>query len=137
MGWAGGGTDDLAQPAQVRRAPGGPTGRAESMPQQTGFEATRGRLESMKRLFPRAAQVTHSCVVDRWDRDRREVPGAPQARHLDGSTPIRCDTVAGLLRDQGRGDDPTAAAFFGQSAREPIAAGAGFRDKDELLALGL
>jgi hypothetical protein len=70
----GGGTDDLAQPAPVRRAPGGPTGRADIMPQQQGFEAERGRLESVERLFPRTAQGTHSFVVDRWDRDRREVP---------------------------------------------------------------
>ena len=56
---------------------------------------------------------------------------------MDGITTIRFDTVAGLLRDQGRGDDPAAVAFFGQIAIEPIAAGAGFIDKDELLALGL
>jgi hypothetical protein len=56
---------------------------------------------------------------------------------LDGITPIRFDTVAGLLREQGGGDDPAAVAFFGQRAREPRAAGAGFIDQDELLALGL
>jgi hypothetical protein len=56
---------------------------------------------------------------------------------LDGIPTIRFDTVAGLLRDQGRGDDPAAVAFWGQLAIEPIAAGAGFIDKDELLALGL
>ena len=32
----GGGTDDLAQPAQMRRTPGGPTGIADIMPQQNG-----------------------------------------------------------------------------------------------------
>ena len=133
----GGGTDDLTQPAQVGRAPSGPTRLPAIMPQQKGFEAELGRLEIVERLFPRAAQVTKSFVLDRWDRDRREVPGAPQARHLEGITTIRFDTVAALLRDQGRGDDPAAVAFFGQRALEPIAAGAGFIDKDKLLALGL
>jgi hypothetical protein len=108
----GGGTDDRAQPAQVRRAPGGPSGIPASMPQPKGCEAARGRRESVERLFPRAAQVTHSCVVDRWDRDRCAVPCAHQARPLDGIPTIRCDTVAGLLRDQGRGDDPAAVAFY-------------------------
>jgi hypothetical protein len=91
----------------------------------------------VERIFPRAAQVTNSFVLDRWDIDRREVPGAHQARQLDGITTIRGDPVTGLLRDQGRGDDPAAVPFFGQRALEPRAAGAGFIDKDELLALGL
>jgi hypothetical protein len=55
---------------------------------------------------------------------------------LDGITTIRVDTVTGLLRDHGRGDDPAAVAFLGQIAIEPRAAGAGFIDTDEWLALG-
>jgi hypothetical protein len=70
----GGGTDDLAQPAQVGRAPSGPTGIPEIMPQQKGFEAELGRLKIVERLCPRTAQVTNSFVLDRWDIDRREVP---------------------------------------------------------------
>ena len=135
MCWAGG-TDDRAQPAQVRRAPSGPTGLPDIMPEQKGCEAALGRLELVERLFPRAAQGTNRCVVDRWDIDRREVPCAPQARQLAGIPTSRCDTVAGLLREQGRGNDPAAVAFCGQRAREPTAAGAGFRDKDALRALG-
>jgi hypothetical protein len=134
---SGGGTDDLAQPAQVRWAPSGPTRIADIMPQQKGFEAELGRLEIVERIFPRAAQVTKSFVLDRWDIDWREVPCAHQARQWDGITTIRFDTVAALFRDQGRGDDPAAVAFFGQRAIEPIAAGASFIDKDKLLALGL
>ena len=133
----GGGTDALAQPAQVRWSPGGPTGRADSMPQQQGFEAERGRLALMQRLFPRAAQVTQSVVLDRGDSDRREVPCAHPARQLAGIAPLRFDTVAGLLREQGRGNTPAAVAFCGQRAREPRAARAGCRDQDERLALGL
>ena len=56
---------------------------------------------------------------------------------MEGLTTIRFDTVAGLLRDQGRGDDPAAGAFFGQRALAPRAAGAGLIDKDEWRARGL
>ena len=69
-----GGTDDRAEPAQVSRAPGGPTGRSDIMPQQKRFQAKRGRLESVERLFTRAAQVTTGFVCDRGDIDRREIP---------------------------------------------------------------
>ena len=133
----GGGTDALAQPAQVGRAPRGPTGIPDSLPQQQGFAAERGRLEIVERLFPRPAQVTPSCGVDRWARDRRAVPCAHQARPLEGITAGCCDPITALLRDQGRRDAPAAMAFCGQRAREPRAAGAGFRAKDEGLPLGL
>ena len=107
------------------------------MPEQTGCEAERGRLASVARLFPRAAQGPQRVVLDRGDIDRREVPCAHQARQGAGITTLRFATVAGLLREQGRGNDPAAVAFLGQRAREPIAAGAGFRDNDALRALGL
>ena len=70
----GGGTAALAQPAQVGRAPRGPTSIPASRPPQTGVEAELGGLEIVERIFPRAAQGTPSFVVDRWDLDRREVP---------------------------------------------------------------
>jgi len=69
-----GGTDDLAEPAQVSRAPGGPTGISDIMPQQQRFQAQLGRLEIVERIFTRAAQVTHGFVCDRGDIDRREIP---------------------------------------------------------------
>ena len=95
-----------------------------------------GRLELVERLFPRTAQVTHRGVLDRWDLDGRELPGAPQARPWEGLTTIRCDPVAGLLREHGRGDDPAAVACWGPIARAPRAAGAGCLDQDARLALG-
>jgi len=69
----GSGTNDLAQPAQVGRAPSGPTSIPDIMSQQQGFEAELGRLEIVERICPRTAQVTNSFVVDRWDIDWREV----------------------------------------------------------------
>jgi len=44
------------------------------MPPQQGGEAALGRLKIVERLFPRAAQVTPSFVLDRWPLDRREGP---------------------------------------------------------------
>jgi hypothetical protein len=51
----GGGTDDCAEPAPVRRAPGGPTGIPDLRPQQKGVQAQRGRLESVERLCARGS----------------------------------------------------------------------------------
>jgi hypothetical protein len=68
-----GGTDDLAEPAQVRWAPGGPAGLPDRMPEQKGVAAKRGRLHIVERIFPRTAQVTHGCVFDLGDIDRREI----------------------------------------------------------------
>ena len=51
----GGEPDDRAQPAQGRRAPGGPPCPPEIMPPQQGWEADRGRCENVERLVPRAA----------------------------------------------------------------------------------
>jgi len=96
----GGGTDDLAEPAQVSRAPGGPTGRPDIMPQQKGFQAKRGRLQIVERIFASAAQVTHGFVFDRWDLDRREIPRAHQPRQLDRITPVGFHAVAGLVGNE-------------------------------------
>jgi hypothetical protein len=45
--------------------------------------------------------------------------------------------VAHFFGNEGGGDDPADIAFFRQVAREPIATGARFIDKDQLLGLGL
>lgn len=72
LGW--GGTDDLAEPAQVRWAPGGPAGIPDIMSAQKGLEAQLGRLQSVARLFTRTAQVTNGFVFDVGDIDRGEIP---------------------------------------------------------------
>jgi len=133
----GGGTHDLAEPAQVRGVPGGAAGLPEIMPEQEGFEATLGRLQIVERIFPRPAQVTHGFVCDRGDRDRRELPGAPQPGQLAGIPTISCDAVARLLGEHGGGDDPAGVAFWGQLAVEPGATGSRFRDEDQVLGFGV
>jgi hypothetical protein len=54
---------------------------------------------------------------------------------LDGVTAVGFDPIPGLLRDQGGGHDPADIPFFRQIAIEPIPAGAGFIDEDEVFAL--
>src|SRR5262249_18086071 len=51
-----------------------------------------------------------------------------------GITPAGFDAVTCLCRNQGGGADPADVALFHQVAIEPIAAGTGFVDEDELLA---
>ena len=132
-----GGTDDLAEPAQVSRAPGGPAGRAAIMPQQKRVQAKLGRLEIVERIFTGAAQVTHGFVFDRGDIDRREIPRAHQPRQLDGVTTVGVHAVAGLLGHEGGRDDPADLALVRQIAREPVSTGARFIDEDQVLGFGL
>ena len=69
-----GGTDHLAEPAQVGRAPVGPPCRADIVPQQEGFEPQLGRLQIPQGLFPRPTQVADGFIVDGGDIDGGEVP---------------------------------------------------------------
>jgi hypothetical protein len=90
------GTDDFAEPAPVSRAPGGPTGIADIMPQQKRLQANFGGLESVERICTRAAQVTNGFVVDGWAIDRRELPRAHQPGPWDGLPTVGVHAVAGL-----------------------------------------
>jgi hypothetical protein len=131
-----GGPDDLAEPAPVSRAPGGPPGLAAIMPQQKRLQAKRGRLESVERLCTRAAQVTKGFVCDRWDIDRREIPGAHQPRQWDRVTAIGFHPVAGLFRHQRRRHHPAPMAFLGQVTLPPGATRPRFLDKAQMCGLG-
>ena len=58
-------------------------------------------------VFPRAAQGTNRCVVDRWDIDRREVPCAPQRANWLASrravvtrSPVFCGSKEGATTPQ-------------------------------------
>jgi hypothetical protein len=64
-----------------------------------------------------------------------ELAGTHQPGELEGITPVGFHAIDRLFGNQGRGDNPIAVALFRQIAIEPIATGAGFIDKDEVLAL--
>jgi hypothetical protein len=133
----GGGPDDLAEPAPVRRAPGGPTGRPDIMPPQKGFQAKLGRLAIVERIFTRTAQITQGVVCDRWDIDRGAIPRAHQPRQVDRITTVGFHAVAGLFGHEGGRDDPADMAWFRQIAREPRPTGARLIDEDQVCGFGL
>ena len=74
QGWA----DDLAEPSQMGRPPGGPARIADIVAQQEGFEPVLGGLEipmASSRARLRSRMASSSTV---GDIDRREIARAPQ-----------------------------------------------------------
>ena len=107
------------------------------MPQQESFETPCGGLQIPEDIFTSAAQVTAGLICNRGHIDGGEIACAPQPGELDGIPTVGFHAVPGLFGNSGGGDDPAHVSFVGQVAREPIAAGAGFVDQDEMCALGL
>jgi hypothetical protein len=130
-----GGTDALAELAQVGRTPGGPSWRAAMGPQPAGVEPPFGRLQIAPRLFPCPPQVADGFILDGGDVDRGEVSRAPAPGPWPGSTTGGVTPVTRLFRKPGRGDDPAHVAFCDQVALEPGAAGARFVEADTLRTL--
>src|SRR4029453_3173571 len=60
-----------------------------------------------------------------------------QSGQLHGITAIRFDPIPWLFGDQRRRYHPAVMIFFDEIAVEPIAAGAGFIDEDEMFGLRL
>jgi hypothetical protein len=135
LGWRG--TDDLAEPPEVSRTPGGPACIPDVLSQEKRFEAKLRGLEIVDSIFTRPAPVTNRFILHLGHVDRGEVPRAHQAGQFDGVSAVGFDPVARLFGNQGGGDDPADIAFFQQVAIEPVAAGARFIDEDELLTLRL
>jgi hypothetical protein len=129
------GTDHLREPPEGCWAPGGLAGGAHIVPEQAGCEAKRGGLESAQGSFTGASAIAQNFVFDRGDRDWGEIARAHQPRSRHSVTPVGLYPVASLLRQQRRRHDPTIIACVAQGAREPGAAGAGFRDTDQMVGL--
>ena len=68
-----GGTDHLAEPSQVGRAPGGPARIADIVAQQEGFETKLGGLEITDGIFTSPAEVADGFVFHRGDIDGGEI----------------------------------------------------------------
>ena len=131
------GTDHLAEPPEVGRAPGGPAGITDVLPQEKGFEPKLRGLEIADGIFTRPAQVPNRFILNLGDVDGREVTRAHQAGQFDGVSSVGFDPIPWLFGDQRGRDDPADMAFFCEIAVEPIATRAGFIDKDEVRAFGL
>src|SRR4029450_7260286 len=133
----GSGTDHLAEPPQVGRAPGGPGRIPNILPQQKRLEPKLGGLESADGICTGTAQVTNGFVLNLRGVDRGQVPRAHQPGQLDGISTVGFGPIPGLFGDQGGSDDPTDMAFWSERAVEPIPTRPCFIDKDEMFAFGL
>jgi hypothetical protein len=132
-----GGTDHFREPSEMGRAPCGPARITDVVSEQDGFEAELGVFEIADGICTRPAEVANRFVFHRGDIDRGKITRARQAGQLHGVPAVGFDAVAGLLRDQGGGDDPAVIAFFGEIPVEPVATRAGFVDEDEVFGFRL
>jgi hypothetical protein len=77
-------------------------------------------------------KVADGFVLDCGARDRGQLARAHQAGQWPGVTAVGLHPVARLLGNQGRGDDPADAAFWGEIPGEPVATGSRVIDNDEM-----
>jgi len=131
------GTDHLTEPAEMGWAPGGLARVADIVAQEKGLEAMLGGLEIAQRIFTGTIEVTDGFVRDLWDLNGREVARAHQAGQRHGSTPVGCDSIPRLFRDERRGNAPADVAFCGERAVEPIPTRSCCIDKHQMRALRL
>jgi len=75
--------------------------RAKILPQEIGFEAACGGLESAQGISASAAQSPDGVVHDLWDMERRQIPRAHQAGQVDVVAAVGCAPIPGLLQQQG------------------------------------
>jgi hypothetical protein len=128
--------DDLAEPSEVRRTPGGAAHRADILPEEKRVAPKRGSLASPDRLCTSAAQVPNRGILDCRDIDRCQVTRAPQAGQRDRVPTVGVDPIAGLLGDQRGGHPPADMALLGQLAVAPVPARTCLSDQDERRAFG-
>jgi hypothetical protein len=111
--------------------PGGPALVGQAQPQQEGLQPEPGGLEVLHGVFAGAAHVADRFVLDGGDVDGGEVPGAKQPGELDGVAAVGLHPVAGLLGEQGGGDDHAGDARGPEIAVKDVAAGAGLVGDDQ------
>jgi hypothetical protein len=128
-------TDGFREPPQVGGAPVGPTRRAAVWPEPARFESKLGGLAIPEGIFTRPAEVADGFIFQRGDLDRDESTGAHQPSQLHGVSTVGFHPVTGLFGQQRRRHHPAGVAFFCEIPVEPIAAWAGFIDKDQVFGL--
>jgi hypothetical protein len=80
------------------------------------------------------ADVLRGCGADHFhfgDIHPGEITGTGSPGQLHGVPAVGCDPVARFVGNQGGSDHPTIVPLLGEIAIEPLATGAGFRDKDQ------
>lgn len=134
--WRRRGTDDLREPPEVGRAPMRPAHVPAVVSAQKGCETERGVFAIAEGICRRAGEGANRCSFDRGDIDHREVAGTGQSGELHSVSAVGCDPVTGFLGEQRGGHHPAIVSVSGQRAIEPVATGAGFRDKDQMCGCG-
>jgi len=126
------GADDFRKPSEVGRVRMGPAYVADILPEQEGLESELGGLEIADGVFTRPGGIPDGFIFGFGDRDRREITGSCQAGQVHGIAAIRFDPVPWLFGNQRGGHPPAVVTLLGQIALEPVAAGTGFIDKDQV-----
>jgi hypothetical protein len=90
-------TDDLREPSEMGRVPGGQARVAASVAEQEGFEAELGGFEITEGIFARPAEIPKSLVFLLGNIDRGEITGAPRAGQRHRVATIGFHGVGGLF----------------------------------------
>ena len=130
-----GGTEHCRAPAQVGRAPMGPAHVPAILSEPEGLKTARGVLEVADASFTCPGESTDGCIFPLGDRDGGESRRACSSGQWHGSTALRFDPLPWLCGDQRRRDHPAVMIFCAARAVAPRAAGAGFRDEEEMCGL--
>jgi hypothetical protein len=109
---------------------------AGSLPEHTGVEPDLGRREIPHGIFTGAAPSAHRFLRNLGTIDGGQLTRAHEARELHGIATIRLHAVAWLCGQEGGRNDRAKMALCRQIAREPIPAGAGFVDQDQVWSCG-
>jgi hypothetical protein len=106
------GPDYLTEPPQVGWFPVCPSRIAHVVPQEKGFEAVFGGLESSDDIRAGPTPVANGLVLHGRDRARGEIPRTHQPGQLDSGAPVGFAPVARLFGNQRGGDPPAAVTFL-------------------------
>jgi len=92
--------DDLREPSEMGRVPGGAASVAAIVSQQEGFETALGVFQIAAGIFPRPRESAHGFIFDCGDIDEGEIPQARQPGQLHGVSAIRFDPIPGLFGNE-------------------------------------
>ena len=106
----------------MRLVPIGATHIVQPQPKQEGLQSPLGMLEREPRGIARAAQVADRFIRDRGDVDAGQIARSEQAREFHRIPPVGLHLIAGLLRDERRGDHLAGESLTGQVAIQAVPA---------------
>jgi hypothetical protein len=93
-------TDDLREPSEMGRVPGGLASVADIVTQHEGFETELGVFQIAAGICTRPCESATSFLFDLGDIDESAVPRAGQSGQLYGVSAIRFDSITGLFGNE-------------------------------------